>query len=100
MNAIEIIALELFFANLGYVTELGNLGAGAVTANIWDEASQTMTEFDYSGLAAIVAQDWVGFENQVQAHFGIDPTLNDALQHAGAEIVVIGGVDFQVGGWY
>lgn len=100
MNAAEIIALDFFFANVGYVTELAALGAGAVTAKIWDEQAQTMTEFDYSGLAAVAAQNWAGFEAAVQEHFGIDPTLNDDLMAAKVETVTLAGVDFQVGGWY
>jgi hypothetical protein len=97
MNAIVILALDLFFAGHGYVTELAALGAGAVTMSV-SGAEQAV--LDVSGLAAIVTQDWIQFESQIETHFGFDPNLNDILILNGIQAVNVNGFDFQVGGWY
>jgi len=95
MNALEIVALDFFFANLPYVQELAALGPDAVTLRT--SGGETV---DVSGLAAIVAQDWTQFESQIQAHFGFDPSLNDQLQLAGVSTLTMSGLTFAVGGWF
>jgi hypothetical protein len=97
LTGLEIVALDLFFAGHGYVTELAALGAGAVTMTVSGAEQQV---FDVSGLAGVVSQDWVQFESQIQTHFGFDPNLNDVLILNGIQAVIVGGFDFHVGGWF
>ena len=96
LSAIEIVALDFFFANQDYVSELAQLAPGDVTLTVFSDRLETV---DVSGLAAVVNADWLAFESQVQAYFGFSPDLNDQLLGR-VDTVTIQGVDFAVGGWF
>ncbi len=94
LSALEIVALDFFFANLAYVQELAALGPDNVTLTLNDT-----DRVDVGAVAQIAAADWVWFENQIQAYFGFDPSLNDQLQLAGVSTLTMSGLTFAVGGW-
>ncbi len=99
MKPIEMVALDLYFANFNYVAELAQLGAGAVTYTVIGNSEEVVEVIDVSGLAANIVQDWAAYETAIQDYFGFDVTLNDQLMACGIETVGVAGFEFAVGGW-